>query len=339
MRQFVLLLGLYLLAMPLWADSGQQRAEAAGRGLVGTPAPPLVLTTIDGKTIDLGQLYGKKAVYLKFWATWCVPCREQMPHFEKTYEQAGPELAVIAIDVGFEDSVAQVRKYRREVGLKMPIVFDHDGRLGEAFRLRVTPQHVVIGRDGRIAYVGHQTNAALEAALAAARRAPVAPAGVVATAPASGGAGVDRLPALAISTLDGQVFRTGAPAPAQPTVLVFLSPWCESYLADSRPEYAEACRRMREQVTALAATPGVHWLGIASGLWTDRDDLEGWRRKHRIPVPLALDADGALFRRFGVMHVPTVLLADGQGRIVRRLEGRADLAAALRSLPGAGTRR
>ncbi|NUO74105.1 MAG: TlpA family protein disulfide reductase [Frateuria sp.] len=332
MRQLLLPI-LLLLATPLWADSGQQRAEAAGHGLVGTPAPRRVLTTIDGQRIDLGALYGKKAVYLKFWATWCVPCREQMPHLERTFEQAGADLAVIAVDVGFEDSVAQVRQYRRDVGLKMPIVFDGDGSLGEAFHLRVTPQHVVIGRDGRIVYVGHETNAALEAALAAARRGtPAVPRAAAAGVPSLQAPGDPRLPSLDVATLDGPVFHMGAKVAAQPTVLVFLSPWCESYLADSRPAFATACRRMREQVTALAGAPGVRWLGIASGLWTNRDDLAAWRKRYGVPVPLALDADGALFRRFGVMHVPTVLLADAQGRIVRRLEGQADLAAALASL-------
>jgi thiol-disulfide isomerase/thioredoxin len=69
------------IAPALAEVSGQQRAQEAGRALIGSPAPPLVLKTIDGETIDLGGLYGKKAVYLKFWATWCVPCRQQMPHF------------------------------------------------------------------------------------------------------------------------------------------------------------------------------------------------------------------------------------------------------------------
>ena len=64
--------------------SGQQLAETAGRSLVGQPAPRLVLTTIDGAKIDLGELYGRKAAYLKFWATWCVPCREQDAAF-RTY--------------------------------------------------------------------------------------------------------------------------------------------------------------------------------------------------------------------------------------------------------------
>jgi thiol-disulfide isomerase/thioredoxin len=90
--------------------SGQQRAQDAGRAILGAPAPRQVLKTIDGDAIDLGSLYGKKAVYLKFWATWCVPCREQMPHFEHTYEAAGPDLAVIAVDVGFNDSVEAMRR-------------------------------------------------------------------------------------------------------------------------------------------------------------------------------------------------------------------------------------
>src|SRR5271156_3987841 len=119
--------------------TGQQRAEAAGHDLLGTPAPRLVVKTIDGDTIDLGSLYGKKAVYLKFWATWCVPCRQQMPHFEHTYETAGPDLAVIAIDVGFNESLQEIQRYRRALGITMPIILD-DGQLGGAFNLRVTPQ-------------------------------------------------------------------------------------------------------------------------------------------------------------------------------------------------------
>src|SRR5579871_5845775 len=101
--------------------TGEQRASAAGQGLVGSPGPRVTLRTIDGKTIDLGSLYGKKAVYLKFWATWCVPCREQMPHFERTYESEGNDLEVIAVNAGFNDSIEDVREYLSKLKLKMPI--------------------------------------------------------------------------------------------------------------------------------------------------------------------------------------------------------------------------
>src|SRR5215471_4910745 len=89
--------------------NGPERALAAGEGFVGSLAPKMVVKTIDGEQIDLGSLYGKKAVYLKFWATWCQPCREQMPHFEHIYQSAGPDLAVIAVNIGVDDTVEDVK--------------------------------------------------------------------------------------------------------------------------------------------------------------------------------------------------------------------------------------
>jgi thiol-disulfide isomerase/thioredoxin len=317
--------------------SGQQRARAAARAILGSPAPRLVLKTIDGDSIDLGSLYGKKAVYLKFWATWCVPCREQMPHFEHVYETAGPEMAVIAIDVGFNDSVEAVRAYRKKLGIAMPIVFD-DGSLAAAFHLRVTPTHIVIGHDGRIRYVGHLADKELDAALIAARAAaPSAVRGPQVAAAAHEDAppiGIgDLLPNQSLRTLDGRRFELlhGA-APHKLTALVFLSPWCESYLATTRPEVSANCRSVRAQFTALAADPRVRWLGIASGLWANSEDLRKYRAENKLTIPLTLDASGDVFRAFRVNDVPTVLIADAGGRIVRRIEGSAAQdAAALRT--------
>jgi thiol-disulfide isomerase/thioredoxin len=300
--------------------TGQDRAEAAGKALVGSPAPRMVLKTIDGDTIDLGALYGKKAVYLKFWATWCVPCRQQMPHFEHTYENAGPDLAVIAANAGFNDSVEEIRKYRRAMGITMPIVMD-DGRLGAAFNLRVTPQHIVIGRDGRIQFVGHLADARLDAALAAARQTgvPEGPTSAPAMAerPAIGLG--DRLPAQSVTTLDGKPFAFRMPATPRPIVLVFISPWCDSYLATTRPAISASCRRTREQINQLAQDPRVRWIGIASGLWASEDDLRKYRDDYKISIPLTLDESGALFRAFRVSNVPTVLIADARGKLIRRM--------------------
>jgi peroxiredoxin len=305
--------------------TGQQMAEAAGRGLVGSPAPRLIVKTIDGDAIDLGNLYGKKAVYLKFWATWCVPCREQMPHFQHTYESAGPDLAVIAINAGFNDSLEEILKYRKRFGITMPIVFDEDGRLGAAFNLRVTPQHIVIGRDGRIEYVGHLADKRLDAALLAAR----APAAEEQSGGALGeqaavaarhfGVG-ERLPETTVRTLDGHAFQFQRHGLTGPTVLVFMSPWCESYLATTRPAVSANCRTAREQVTALSHDLRVRWLGVASGLWATPEDLQEYRTKYKIGIPLTLDASGTLFREFGVSNTPTIIVADAHGSIVRRVE-------------------
>jgi len=326
------------------APSGQARAEAAGRGLVGSPAPRLVMTTIDGEQIDLGSVYGKKAVYLKFWATWCVPCREQMPHFEHTFETAGPDLAVIAINIGFNDTLEEVQAYRKKLGIRMPIVID-DGRLGAAFNLRVTPQHIIVGRDGRIQYVGHLANERLEAALLAARTGTASPAELAGGAGAAGAAKEapryevgDRLPELSATTLDGRAFHFRDSHAKQPTVLVFLSPWCESYLATSRPGLSANCRQVRQQIDALARNRGVRWLGIASGIWATRVELTSYRDENKVAIPLTLDESGNLFRAFRVMNVPTLLVADSEGRITRRLEGvDPKLPAELKSLGTAST--
>jgi peroxiredoxin len=308
------------------ATSGEQLAQTAGRSLIGAEAPRLVLKTIDGETIDLSHLYGKQAVYLKFWATWCVPCRQQMPHFEHVYETAGPDLAVVAINTGFNDSIEEVRDYRRQLGITMPIVLD-DGQAGAAFHLRVTPQHIVIGRDGRILYVGHLADAHLDAALAVARALPAIAADTAVSPsmtpahsrPAPGrhyGVG-DQLPAHFPPTVDGRPFRVRDPADPRDIVLVFLSPWCESYLATTRPAVSTNCRRMREQVSELAAEHSARWLGIASGLWATPEDLREYRTKYGVRIPVSLDASGDLFRAFNVTEVPAALIADGRGRILR----------------------
>jgi thiol-disulfide isomerase/thioredoxin len=330
------LVGVWLLGPLMAAETtGQERAEAAGKGLVGSPAPRAVVKTIDGDTIDLGALYGKKAVYLKFWATWCVPCRQQMPHFEHTYETAGPDLAVIAIDVGFNESLEEIQRYRRALGITMPIILD-DGQLGGAFNLRVTPQHIVIGRDGRIQYVGHLADARLDAALVAARQ-PGLPKTITASTALVKGPRInvgDRLPAQSVTTLDEKRFVFRTPTMPRPTVLVFLSPWCESYLATTRPAISASCRRIREQVDALAQDQRVRWIGIASGLWASADDLRKYRDDYKIGIPLTLDESGALFRIFRVADVPTVLIADAQGKLIRRIvpDDRESLRQAIDSL-------
>lgn len=314
--------------------SGQQLAQDAGHSLIGSPAPRLVLKTIDGGSVDLARFYGRKAVYLKFWATWCVPCREQMPHFEHAYETKGDDLAVIAVNVGFNDSLEDVKAYRHIVGLKMPIVID-DGRLAEALHLRVTPQHIVIGRDGRVAYIGHLVDARLESALREAR------AKAVNVSTASEGPAVasasryrvgDRVSGESIALPDGRALPASDPAGRQSTVLVFLSPWCESYLAKSRPQRAEACRRSREDSERLAATPGLRWIGIASGLWATAADLEEYRTQKHVTIPISLDQSGDLFRRFGVKDVPAFVVIDATGRVVSKSDRPPDAPLPSRAL-------
>jgi hypothetical protein len=64
----------------------------------------------------------------------------------------------------------------------------------------------------------------------------------------------------------------------------------------------------------------VRWLGIASGLWAAPSDLRAYRAEYKVAIPLTLDESGAWFRAFQVTNVPTVIVADAQGKIVQRIE-------------------
>lgn len=300
---------------------GQRRAQSAGASLIGKPGPAAVLKTIDGQEIDLSKLYGKKPVYLKFWATWCVPCRQQMPGFEKTQQTLGDKIQVIAVNTGFSDDLDSVIAYRKELGLTMPIAID-DGSLAAQLNLRVTPQHVLIDRSGRISYVGHlddqQLHDALRKLLLPDAEQVVAPAGEQSSAAPLFAVG-DQVSGLKAVALDGSAINLSASAAGKPRGLVFFAPWCESYLADSRPQTSKACLRVRLDVEKLLGQGEVEWLGISSGLWATNEDLQDYQNTTKTQLPLALDANDELFRAFGIRDIPSVVLLDANGRVSKVL--------------------
>ncbi|HET9620540.1 MAG TPA: TlpA disulfide reductase family protein [Kofleriaceae bacterium] len=315
-------------------NEGEVRAARVGARRIGTPAPALTLKTIDGETIDLARLYGDKPVYLKFWATWCIPCRAQMPGFERTFEALGDRVHVIAVNTGLDDDEAAVRKLRAQFGLRMPVVMD-DGTLAAALDLTVTPQHIVIGRDGKIAYVGHVDGApldqALQKALAAAAPATPAAAQPVAVRPAFRIG--DAVTGLDATTIDGARVRIGGSG--RPTAVVLFSAWCETYdgIKNNQPRTLEDCRRVRAQLATLTGQGDVDWIGVARGLWSDPADVAEYKATAKISYPLVFDGDGAIFRAFGVRQAPTVALIARDGRLVRLVgPDDRDLADAVRKL-------
>src|SRR5690349_7281677 len=81
-------------------DAGYIAEDPQLARLVGTPGPSITLRSIDGGTINIIENYGRKPVYLKLWATYCIPCRAQMPGFEKIYETYRDRMQIVAIDAG-----------------------------------------------------------------------------------------------------------------------------------------------------------------------------------------------------------------------------------------------
>lgn len=319
----LLLVGVCQLA---YADSsydaeGKRRAQNAGASLIGQPGPVAILKTVDGEEIDLSQYYGKKPVYLKFWATWCVPCLQQMPGFEKIQQAMGDEIQIIAVNTGFSDDRESVLAYRKKHGLSMPIVID-DGRLAANLNLRVTPQHVLIDRSGKIIHVGHLDDQELHDAL----QKVLAPDAASSTQPKIAQKAAERVFAvgdhvtgLQVTTIDGVKIELGKTASGKAQALVFFAPWCESYLEDSRPQTSKACLRVRENVEALLKQNKVEWLGVSSGLWAAQDDVLDYQKTTQTQLPLALDAEDALFRAFAIREIPSVVLIDSKARVSKVL--------------------
>jgi len=107
--------------------TGQPAAAEKGRA-----APDFRLTTLDGKTVRLSDLQGK-TVLLNFWATWCQPCRQEMPEIVRAYSQYHDKgFEVVAIDEQ-EDS-GTVQKWVDAFGMGFPVVLDASGQVGQTFR-------------------------------------------------------------------------------------------------------------------------------------------------------------------------------------------------------------
>lgn len=124
---------------------------------VGTPAPQLELPALDGATVRLSDLRGRP-VLLNFWASWCAPCRSEMPALQQVAnDYAASGLVVIGVNQ-LEDE-ATVRQFVTEFGLTFTIALDRDGQASQAWRVYGIPQTYLIGPDGiiRKAWVGPLT--------------------------------------------------------------------------------------------------------------------------------------------------------------------------------------
>src|SRR5437879_1177843 len=132
------------------AGNGPQGPEAALQGeLKGKTAPDFELATLDGKKMKLSDLRGK-AVVLDFWATWCVPCKIEMPWFVELQKQYGPDgLAIVGVAMD-DSSDEEIAKFAKELGVNYPILRGKEA-VGEAYGgLPGLPTTFFIGRDGKI---------------------------------------------------------------------------------------------------------------------------------------------------------------------------------------------
>ncbi|MCM1162475.1 MAG: TlpA family protein disulfide reductase [Roseburia sp.] len=113
----------------------------------GDVAPDFTVETVSGNDFTLSEQNGK-VVLLNFWATWCGPCVEEMPAFERLYGEYGEEVAILAVNC-MEDTIS-VAQFLADKGYTFPIAYDPEGAVNMKYPTDGIPYTLVIGKDGMV---------------------------------------------------------------------------------------------------------------------------------------------------------------------------------------------
>ncbi|MCH7566813.1 MAG: TlpA family protein disulfide reductase [Nitrospirae bacterium] len=130
-------------------------AAATTGGAIPSPregflAPDFTLETLQGETVTLSDLRGK-AVVVNLWASWCPPCRAEMPALQAAYEADRERgLEIVAVDMTYQDSEEDAQRFAKDFGLTFTIALDCDGMVARQYLLRALPSTFFVGPDGVI---------------------------------------------------------------------------------------------------------------------------------------------------------------------------------------------
>jgi len=123
----------------------EEAAPAGGLLKAGEPAPNFSLVLEDGRFLRLSDLQGKPVV-INFWATWCGPCRMEMPELVKAAQTT--DAVILAVDV--QEARAPVEQFAAEFAMEFPVVMDTEGKLRQLYRVPGLPTTFFVGADGAI---------------------------------------------------------------------------------------------------------------------------------------------------------------------------------------------
>lgn len=172
MKKWIALL-LALVLMLSFAACGQEEEEPAETTEETTEAPENLapdFTVYDraGNPVTLSEMRGKPVI-LNFWATWCGPCKSELPAFQQAYENYGDDVCFMIVDLvsGREETKAGAMEYLDAQGYTFPAYFDEDQQASMVYNLSAIPATVVINAKGEVvdSHVGAMDYDALEALL------------------------------------------------------------------------------------------------------------------------------------------------------------------------------
>lgn len=147
------ILGIAVLVVVAWLGRESYRPV-----ITGAPAPDFTVRTLDGGEVSLSD-YGDKVVLLNIWATWCLPCRDEMPSMQRLYEALhGEDFEILAVSIdaplGSKDAAGRpggdLEAFAEELGLTFTILHNPSGDIQQTYQTTGVPESFVIGKDGLI---------------------------------------------------------------------------------------------------------------------------------------------------------------------------------------------
>lgn len=144
-----------LLAGVVWVWASAAPANSVTGGRIPSPregfvAPDFTLELLDGGEVTLSDLRGQ-VVLLNLWASWCPPCREEMPAIQNVYNRYQARgFTVIALNTTYQDGEREASEFIEEMGLSFPVALDRTGEVSRRYLLRALPTTFFIDTEGVI---------------------------------------------------------------------------------------------------------------------------------------------------------------------------------------------
>ena len=164
MRSLKLLLAAGVATLALSVAPGRAQAQDLGIQL-GSAAPSAKVHTLDGKEVDLAQVYGKGPVLIEFWATWCPVCAELEPTVLSAAKKYGNQVKFVGVAVSVNETPARVKAFAAKHGLPGEQYFDTKGDATGAYDVPATSYIVVLNKAGKVVYTGQGGKQDLDAAI------------------------------------------------------------------------------------------------------------------------------------------------------------------------------
>lgn len=267
---------------------------------IGLQANPLQLdeqyAVFDGQPINLKQVIGHKPVYIKFWASWCLECRKELPSLQQTYEKYHNKIAIYAVNLNINETDEYIRRLQKKNNLTIPIVMDNNGSIAGNFQFNGTPFHALINANGKVVYTTYKDDAALQ----------------------------QQLQQLAINNGNNTAsLKTPSaekiePLPSGLSLMYFSATWCDWYMKDLHPDMATNCLAATKFMNEIfQKQPNIPLQAYVTHLWTEQKDLDEYRNKFAIRYPVKIDTDNRITQHYGNSEYPALLVFN-QGEEVKR---------------------